>query len=160
MAGNLHLARAKLYLYRLVTSHEVYIEGNEQVPMAFSTPSEFPEQLRFKTLRNTPDISSLPWGADALAASFEEARELFNKALPAFKAAMEHYQLDGWVTEHCNILMEISNLYRWGGLAPAVWHAFTLWVHRWRRQVIPFCGCLGDCKPSHSIARARPSNST
>ena len=25
---------------------------------------------------------------------------------------MEHYQLDGWVTEHANLLMDISNLYR------------------------------------------------
>jgi hypothetical protein len=29
-----------------------------------------------------------------------------------FKAALEYYQLDGWVTEHVNILMEMSNMFR------------------------------------------------
>lgn len=29
-----------------------------------------------------------------------------------YKKALEYYELDGWVTEHCNTQMEISNLYR------------------------------------------------
>jgi hypothetical protein len=29
-----------------------------------------------------------------------------------YKAALENYVLDGCVTEHCNIVMEISNMYR------------------------------------------------
>lgn len=29
-----------------------------------------------------------------------------------FKRALEYYQLEGWVTEHCNIVFEISNMFR------------------------------------------------
>jgi hypothetical protein len=57
----------------------------------------------------------LLWGAGALVATFEGARALFNAAMPRFAAALAHYQLDGWVTEHVQILFDMSNLYRWGG---------------------------------------------
>lgn len=61
-----------------------------------------------------PDTAELPWGDTALVNRFAAARDLFNQALPRFKHALQFYQLDGWVTEHVNIVMEISNLYRWG----------------------------------------------
>eukprot|EP00201_Polytomella_parva_P023168 CAMPEP_0175042616 /NCGR_PEP_ID=MMETSP0052_2-20121109/2680_1 /TAXON_ID=51329 ORGANISM="Polytomella parva, Strain SAG 63-3" /NCGR_SAMPLE_ID=MMETSP0052_2 /ASSEMBLY_ACC=CAM_ASM_000194 /LENGTH=312 /DNA_ID=CAMNT_0016305483 /DNA_START=219 /DNA_END=1157 /DNA_ORIENTATION=+ len=32
--------------------------------------------------------------------------------MPLYRQALEYYCLDGWVTEHVNILMEMSNLYR------------------------------------------------
>ena len=42
----------------------------------------------------------------------QQARDIFNAGMLRYKAALEHYLLDGCVTEHCNIVMEISNMYR------------------------------------------------
>ncbi len=69
---------------------------------------------RFDAAKGLSELSTLPWGDAALAQSFEAARELFNAAMPRFNKALQHYQLDGWVTEHVNIQFEVSNLYRWG----------------------------------------------
>lgn len=44
-----------------------------------------------------------------------QALLLFKAALPWFRRALSHYQLDGWVTEHVNTLFEMSNLYRCDG---------------------------------------------
>lgn len=59
-----------------------------------------------------PDPATLVWGEAALAKTFEQARDLFNAGMTHYKKALEYYELDGWVTEHCNTQMEISNLYR------------------------------------------------
>lgn len=41
---------------------------------------------RFQSLGAAePLLDALPWGTAALAESFEQARDLFNKALPAYK---------------------------------------------------------------------------
>lgn len=40
-------------------------------------------------------------------------RDLFNAAMPRFNSAVEYYKLDGWVTEHVSIQLEVSNMYRW-----------------------------------------------
>ena len=75
-------------------------------------PRSCPFCCSFHTL-DLPDPASLPlWGRDALATSFEQARDIFNAGMLRYKAALEHYLLDGCVTEHCNIVMEISNMYR------------------------------------------------
>jgi hypothetical protein len=112
VAANVCLAFAKLHLYNLVASHETVLEG-KQVQPAFSTAAEVPAVLSFDALPGLPALASLPWGPAALARTYDQALLLFKAALPWFKRALEHYQLDGWVTEHCNILFEMSNLYRW-----------------------------------------------
>lgn len=66
---------------------------------------------RFPSL-GLPSPGSLPWGTQALARDFASARDLFNTSMTYFKEAMDYYKLDGWVTEHGNIVMEISNLFR------------------------------------------------
>lgn len=116
MAANVCLAHAKLHLYCLVTSHEVVVEG-KQVGFVYNSTTEVPAVLCFDALPDLPALSSLAWGRAALAGGYEEALQLFKPALSWFKRALEHYQLDGWVTEHCNILFEISNLYRYRGRA-------------------------------------------
>jgi hypothetical protein len=112
VAANVCLAFAKLHLYNLVASHEAVLEG-KQVQPAFSTAAQVPAVLSFDALPGLPALASLPWGPAAMARTYDEALLLFKAALPWFKRALEHYQLDGWVTEHCNILFEMSNLYRW-----------------------------------------------
>ncbi len=44
--------------------------------------------------------------------SYEEVKELFKMANTEYKKALETYPLDGHVTEHVNILKEISRLYK------------------------------------------------
>lgn len=68
---------------------------------------------RFDTLQ-LPAPEDLPRGEDALASDFDAARTLFNSALPHLREALAYYKLEGWVSEHVNIIMDISNLYRWG----------------------------------------------
>jgi hypothetical protein len=114
VAANVCLAFAKLQLYTLVASHEAFIQS-KQVSYAFSSAAEVPAVLCFDALPGLVPLSSLPWGRAALVSSYDQALPLFKAGLQWFKAALEHYQLDGWVTEHCNILFEMSNLYRCAG---------------------------------------------
>jgi hypothetical protein len=111
VAANVCLALGKLHLYTLVASHELHVEG-WQLSYSFSSPADVPSVLSFDALPGVPQLSELAWGDAALAASPEAALALFKAALPWFKEALQYYQLEGWVTEHCNILFEMSNLYR------------------------------------------------
>lgn len=43
---------------------------------------------------------------------FEGARDLFNAAMSDYKRALEYYQLDGHVTQHCQINLAISSIYK------------------------------------------------
>lgn len=47
-------------------------------------------------------------------ATFEAAREAFNDSIRHFNEAMKCYTAEAWFTEHFEILMDISNLYRQG----------------------------------------------
>jgi tetratricopeptide (TPR) repeat protein len=44
--------------------------------------------------------------------TYEEVKELFKMANTEYKKALETYPLDGYVSEHVNILKEISRLYK------------------------------------------------
>ncbi|WIA28810.1 hypothetical protein OEZ86_011339 [Tetradesmus obliquus] len=111
VAANVCLALAKLHLYTLVASHELHVEGR-QLLYSFAGPADVPAVLSFDALPGVPELSGLAWGDAALADSPDAALALFKAALPWFKQALQYYQLEGWVTEHCNILFEMSNLYR------------------------------------------------
>eukprot|EP00878_Enallax_costatus_P016466 GHUV01017272.1.p1 GENE.GHUV01017272.1~~GHUV01017272.1.p1 ORF type:complete len:553 (+),score=189.00 GHUV01017272.1:136-1794(+) len=111
VAANVRLAFAKLHLYTLVASHDCYVE-QRQVHYSFNSPSDVPEVLRFTALEDLPQLSDLPWGDDALAKAHPDALQLYQQALPWFKEALQYYKLEGWVTEHCHILFEMSNSYR------------------------------------------------
>ncbi|GFR52201.1 hypothetical protein Agub_g14740, partial [Astrephomene gubernaculifera] len=110
IAANIKLATARVYNMRLAASHSQHVEG-KQLEMHYPDVSYFPDYLRFPGLA-VPSPDSFPWGPAALASNFEAARELFNTGMPYFKSALSYYQLDGWVTEHVNILMDMSNMYR------------------------------------------------
>lgn len=111
VAANVHLGIAKLHLYRLVASHQRYIEG-KTLQYSYSQAAEVPDCIRFDAIPNLPELSSLRWGDAALVADATSALALFKSSLPCFREALQYYKLDGWVTEHCNILFEMSNLYR------------------------------------------------
>jgi len=44
----------------------------------------------------------------------EEAKELFNAAVPKMRDALAFYTLEEHLIMHCNITLEISELYRPG----------------------------------------------
>lgn len=46
-------------------------------------------------------------------ASFEAAREVFSLGLRRFQSALGRFQLDGWVTDHLSLQLEVSALWRW-----------------------------------------------
>ncbi|KXZ47726.1 hypothetical protein GPECTOR_33g608 [Gonium pectorale] len=110
VAANVKLATARLHAMRLSASHSMHIEGKD-LEVHYPDVSYFPDYLRFPGLQlAAPD--SFPWGREALAKDFDGARELFNTAMPYFKDALSYYQLDGFVTDHVGILMDMSNMYR------------------------------------------------
>lgn len=71
VAANVCLAFAKLRLYTLVASHEVVLEG-KQVKAAFSSAQEVPAVLCFDALPSLPPLSSLDWGSDAYAHTYDQ----------------------------------------------------------------------------------------
>ena len=46
------------------------------------------------------------------------ARIVFNAAAPHYRAALSHYRLDGFVTEHCGVLLDVSSLHKVHTLHP------------------------------------------
>ncbi|GIM16325.1 hypothetical protein Vretimale_18959, partial [Volvox reticuliferus] len=144
IAANLKLATARVYNMRLAASHSKYVEGRE-LEMHYPDVSYFPDYLRFSGL-STPSPDSFPWGQEALAANFEAARELLNTGMPYFKEALSYYQLDGWVTDHVGIIMDMSNMYRClAGFEAGPTRAAAM--HRCRAQLLePLSGALN---PDH-----------
>ena len=55
----------------------------------------------------------------------EQAKELFNAAIPKMRDALAFYTLERHLIMHCNITLEISELYRWG-TPPPVAHS-SVW---------------------------------
>jgi hypothetical protein len=48
----------------------------------------------------------------ASVGSFEDARAVFNEGIRCFNDAMKCYTQESWFTEHFEILIDVSNLYR------------------------------------------------
>jgi hypothetical protein len=71
VAANVCLAFAKLHLYTLVASHEVVLEG-KQVEAAFSSAQQVPAVLCFDALPDLPPLSSLAWGPDVYAHTYDQ----------------------------------------------------------------------------------------
>ncbi|GLI71316.1 hypothetical protein VaNZ11_016475, partial [Volvox africanus] len=144
ISANLQLATARVYNMRLAASHSKYVEGRE-LEMHYPDVSYFPDYLRFSGL-SIPSPDFFPWGLEALAADFAAARELLNTGMPYFKAALSYYQLDGWVTDHVGIVMDMSNMYRClAGFEADPARAAAM--HRCRAQLLePLSGALN---PDH-----------
>ncbi|KAG2493223.1 hypothetical protein HYH03_008639 [Edaphochlamys debaryana] len=143
-AANIKLAMARVYHMRLAASHARSVEG-KPLEQHYPDVSHFPDYLRFQGLKvAAPD--SFPWGEAALAKDFEGARELFNAGMPLFKEATAYYALDGWVTDHVGILMDLSNMYRClAGFEPDPSRVAAM--HRCRAQLLePLSGGLN---PTH-----------
>lgn len=109
--ANVSLGWAKLGLRVLVAAKEWKLGGGREEERGDheEVEEEVQPELRFETLalRQSPHL-----GRSALFLDFEAARECFNEAMRRFNEALDHYKLDGWVTEHFQISMEVSALYK------------------------------------------------
>eukprot|EP00873_Tetraselmis_striata_P020987 jgi/Tetstr1/441251/TSEL_029502.t1 len=107
--ANVHLGWGKMLMVRLADSaaargagRELLSEDERQALLCI------PEHLRFDKL----GISVSKPEQVAELATFEAAREAFNDSIRHFNEAMKCYTAEAWFTEHFEILMDISNLYR------------------------------------------------
>jgi hypothetical protein len=98
------IAWARFYLARLDSSIAVPKVGISDAP------GVLPAFLKFPWL-DLPASDMLPWGRQGFATSFEQARSLFNASLPKLREALEFYKLDGWVTDHVEVLFDVSKAY-------------------------------------------------
>lgn len=71
---------------------------------------------RFEGLLSSDEV--LHWNG-GLAETESQAKDLFNCGVRKLGQALEYRTLDGHVTMHCNITLEISELYRCGTCHPA-----------------------------------------
>jgi KIF-1 binding protein C terminal len=100
----------RLYLARLDASIVDPNDNRHPSKTASSEPRPLPPFLLMAALP-VPPADELPWGAKAYARSFEQARDLFNNALPKLKEALKYHKLDGFVTDHIELLFDVSKAY-------------------------------------------------
>jgi len=107
---NLHIAWGKYYLQHLKNSAHAAKLDPENYKIKVKTDERETEEVLFKELQEGSEVDhTLKY-----IINFEEvshAREMFLKALEHFNSAKKYYVLDGFVTEHFNILQDISSLY-------------------------------------------------
>ena len=111
--ANLDIGWGKFALARLVASRERRLAGAEGAPATDDGPlfelieASLPPELTFESL----GLEASPFlGTTALVANFEAARTVHNQGMTSLNAAMGHYRLEGWVTEHFHIAMDASAL--------------------------------------------------
>jgi KIF-1 binding protein C terminal len=111
LQANLAKAWGHLYLARLDASiGRTEVEAAKATTLSADASHPLPEFLTFPQL-DLPDSAQLPWGQRTFAKTFVTARDLFNQAMPKLKEALAYFKLDGWVTEHIEILCEMSKAY-------------------------------------------------
>ena len=98
--ANIHIGWAKFHLSRLAGGDTSTVAAEEDL---------LGGALAFEPLA-LPGVQSLR-GVRACSC-WSEAREAFNASALNFRGALTYYRLDGWVTEHCTILIDVSNLYK------------------------------------------------
>ena len=112
LAADIAWHRGRVLLARLDASVDAREGCGSHTAPAPQGAQALPAHLRFPALALPPE-HELPFGAAALAKSFEQARKLFNACAPQLRRALEYYQLDGWVTDHIQILFNLSKAYRY-----------------------------------------------
>eukprot|EP00238_Polyblepharides_amylifera_P008751 CAMPEP_0196576318 /NCGR_PEP_ID=MMETSP1081-20130531/5613_1 /TAXON_ID=36882 /ORGANISM="Pyramimonas amylifera, Strain CCMP720" /LENGTH=579 /DNA_ID=CAMNT_0041894895 /DNA_START=68 /DNA_END=1807 /DNA_ORIENTATION=- len=105
VGANLLLAWGKLYARQLQEGAE-QVDSEEEVPPNSSPVSE--AVYLWETLELNQPHEML----GVIPTNFQEARNCFNLAMPHFRKAAEYYALDGFVTEHVDLLLECSTLYK------------------------------------------------
>jgi hypothetical protein len=108
LAASLEAAWGRFFLGRLDVSAEL-VDSGGRIDCDNSVQS-LPAHLQFQGLALAAQ-ETLPWGNKGYAQTFEEARDLFNACLPHLREALQLYVLDGCVTEHVQLLFDVSKAY-------------------------------------------------
>ena len=132
IGANVQLAWGKLHLMRLTAAKELFLSkgecergiGGEAKKTAASGDDnrlivEFPK-LRLddgtstsasKAAKSVGIVSEGP-GEGWVPRDVAGVRIVFNQAAPRYRAALSRYVLDGFVTEHCDVVLDVSSLHK------------------------------------------------
>lgn len=110
VAANVHLAWGRFHLDRLKQARKRHFpeEGGDCKDFSHERTPE--EEITPEILFPMMSIAEVP--ALLSIDDFETARAVFKESLTRLKKALEFYILDGYVTEHIDILEDQSSLYR------------------------------------------------
>ena len=132
VGANVHLAWAKLHLRRLTAATELFATrgatetgAGGAAKAAASTGDDNALIVSFPTLRlgdggatsateaaKTVGIVSQGPGEGWVPRDVATARAVFNQAARRFRAALARYKLDGFVTEHCDVVLDVARLHK------------------------------------------------
>ena len=132
IGANVQLAWGKLHLMRLTAAKELFLSkgevergiGGEAKKTAANGDDnrllvEFPK-LRLddgtstsasKAAKSVGIVSEGP-GEGWVPRDVAGVRIVFNQAAPRYRAALSRYVLDGFVTEHCDVVLDVSSLHK------------------------------------------------
>ena len=132
IGANVQLAWGKLHLMRLTAAKELFLSkgevergiGGEAKKTAANGDDnrllvEFPK-LRLddgtstsasKAAKSVGIVSEGP-GEGWVPRDVAGVRIVFNHAAPRYRAALSRYVLDGFVTEHCDVVLDVSSLHK------------------------------------------------
>lgn len=115
VGANIQLAWGKLHLHRLQKGRD-RLEGH--YPLDSTAQAEESAGARLAVSFPTLELDAAKPGGQPppengwVPVDTEAARSVFNSAVPRYRAALRHYILNGFVTEHCTALMDLSELHK------------------------------------------------
>lgn len=132
VGANIQLAWGKLHLHRLMAARDLFASRgaseNGIAAAAKRTAADGDDNrlvVEFPSLRLSDGGATSSTCAAAAVGIVSEgpnegwiprdvciARNVFNAAAPRYRAALSHYRLDGFVTEHCDALLDVSSLHK------------------------------------------------
>ena len=114
VGANIQLAWGKLHLHRLQRGRD-RLDG--RYPLDAAAQAE--ESAGAEVVVSFPSLGldaarpgQPPPDCGWVPADTAGARAVFNAAVPRYRAALRHYLLNGFVTEHCTALMDLSELHK------------------------------------------------
>ena len=131
VGANAQLAWGKLHLRRLTTARDLAVaaRGGVETEAAAAARASATNGDDARLLVSFPSLGLDDGGARAASSEARAvglasegpsegwiprdvvgARKVFNEAAPRYRAALSRYTIDGFVTEHCDALMDVSAL--------------------------------------------------
>ena len=132
VGANVQLAWGKLHLHRLMAARDLFASRGKSengiAAAAKRTAADGDDNrliVEFPSLRLSDGGAKSATRAAAAVGIVSEgpnegwiprdvfiARNVFNAAAPHYRAALSHYRLEGFVTEHCDALLDVSSLHK------------------------------------------------
>lgn len=128
VGANVQLAWGKLHLHRLMAARDLFASrGTSETGIAAAAKraaaagDDHRLDIAFPSLRLAGEGGKAAEAVGLVSQGPNEgwiprdvctARVVFNAAAPRYRAALSHYLLDGFVTEHCDALLDVSSLHK------------------------------------------------